>query len=276
MNLKKGKSMMCQRYRSLKNLIAFCTMPAALSAMNEVSAQQMPTKGQPIEQAGSAQTGNSVIAANTPANAGFSSNTQIESPNADCTCQRNAQRKRWFRRKCRLHPDVDLSMIPNPFEEIPLGLQLNETMSTQVRKYENTRQILYHYDFIDGTTELNYAGRQKLARISEQAFSNFAPIIVESTPRQPGLDLSRRLQLVQTITNQGLPIPAERIIVSDSTSSSLRGPDAVILNQGQQNALGQGGSSPGAQGMTSGGVGGLSGSGLLPNTQNSQSGNSGF
>lgn len=194
---------------------------------------------------------------------GFSNQNGVES--SGCICPQNVKRKKLFRRKCKLHPNFDPTMIPNPYEELPLGLQLNETMKVQVRNYENTRQILYRYDFNDGTAELNDAGRAKLQMIARNAFTNFAPIVVESTPRQPGLDHARRLQLTQTIANNAIPIPAERIIVGGAPSRGTVGPDAVILYNRSLSDLTQG--AQGMSGSASSSVGGLSGSGLLPNMQ---------
>lgn len=252
-----------------------CIILGAILSPATVSAQQLPAKVQPMgrldENANARNSAPAIESSLNAMNSGFSQQAESSTPQPDCLCVRNAKKKRLFQRKCKLHPEVDLSMIPNPYEEIPLGLQLNETMSTQVRKYENTRQILYNYDFVDGSPDLNHAGKLKLAKISQQIFSNFAPIIVESTPRQPGLDLSRRLQLVHLISNQGLPIPAERIIVSDMLNKAMTGPDAIILYNNSLRSLSQGASDAGSQGMAGGGIGGLNGSGLLPNTQSTQS-----
>lgn len=239
-----------------------------LIALPRSTAQQQPDKRNPAaDEAAGAESRTSITAAS-----GYSEGASAAGATNGCICPENYRKKRLFRRKCRVHPKVDLSSLPNPFEEIPLGLQLNETMSTQVRNYENTRQIFYHYDFINNSAELNHAGQNKLARISQNAFANFAPIVVESTPRQPGVDHARRLHLVQTMANNGIPIPAERIIVAGAVNRGLSGPDAIIL---YNRSLGDLQQSPGSSGISGsaggGGVGGLTGSGLLPNTQ--QSGN---
>lgn len=277
--------MVSQHFKNSRKLIRMqltrCMILGAILSPATVSAQQMPAKAQPMGHLGeNAHAGNSATAIEShlnTMNSGFSQEPETSATQpADCPCVSNLRKRRLFQRKCKLHSEVDLSMIQNPYEEIPLGLQLNETMSTQVRKYENTRQIFYQYDFVDGSPELNHAGKLKLAKISQQIFSNFAPIIVESTPRQPGLDLSRRLQLVHFISNQGLPIPAERIIVSDMLNKAMTGPDAIILYNGSLKALSQGASDAGSQGMTGGGIGGLNGSGLLPNTQSTQANDGGY
>jgi hypothetical protein len=192
----------------------------------------------------------------------------------NCICVRNATKKKLFRKRCRSHPGFDPSMIQNPFQEQPLGLNVHETMSTQVRNYETTRQILYQYDFIDGSVELNQAGKAKLGRISQSLFTNFAPMVVENTPRQPGLDHARRLHLVQNLAEQGIPIPPERIVVAGSSSRSITGPEAITLYGKSMSDLNAGGPSS-VSGSSSNSVGGLSGSGLLPSTQQSGSSNSG-
>jgi hypothetical protein len=189
------------------------------------------------------------------------------SPADGCNCQRKGLAKRLFGRKCKLHSQIDPSAanINNPFEEIPLGLQLTETMKVQVRNFEDTRQIFYHYDFVDGKPELNFAGRSKLYQVSQNAMSSFAPIIVEATPRQPGLDQTRRLNIIQSLANNAIPIPGERVIVNGPQARGTVGPDALILYNKSLDSLNNGVGGMGASG--GGGVGGLSGSGLLPNMQ---------
>ena len=211
------------------------------------------------------------------ASSGYSGSTENPSSNqvdSKCICVRNAPKKKLFRKKCRIHPDFDASTIYNPFQEQPLGLNLHETMSTQVRNYETTRQILYQYDFVDGSVELNQAGRAKLGRIQQSVFSNFAPMVIENTPRQPGLDHARRLHLVQNLSEQGVPIPPERIIVAGSRSRGLTGPESMTLYNKSMSDLNAGGPAS-VSGNSSNSVGGLSGSGLLPSTQQSGSSNSG-
>lgn len=202
---------------------------------------------------------------------GFTADNASGVSQEDCRCYQKKSRWRLFRKDCRLHQNVDLSQIPNPYEEIPLGLQITEIMKTQVRSYENSRQIFYQYDFIDGKAELNQAGIAKLGRISQQVFMNFSPIIIENTPREPGLDLARRVKLVNLINSQGIPIPSERIIVSGQLNHATSGPDAMILYNGAVGTLQKSSSSASTQGGSVGtGVSGLSGTGLQPNTQSTQ------
>ncbi|MFM7128626.1 MAG: hypothetical protein ACKO0V_04630 [bacterium] len=235
--------------------------------------QQQPDKRSPVQQGGSGQSAENYAGASGSANAhgqsGFSSQSSADS--SGCICARNANRRRLFQRKCKVHPNVDAAAINNPFEEIPLGLQMTETMKVQVRIFEDTRQIFYHYDFIDGTPQLNFAGKSKLARISQQALGNFMPVIIEATPRQPGLDQTRRLNIVQTLASNAIPIPPERVIVNGPQARGTVGPDALILYNRALSDLNQsvGGMSGSSGG---GGVGGLSGSGLLPNMQQAGSG----
>ena len=250
---------------------ALITASLVLLHVGQNLAQQQPDKRNPASGAAQASEPRASVAEM----AGYSDGASASQAANGCICPENYKKKRLFRRKCRVHPKVDLSSLPNPFQEMPLGLQLNETMSTQVRNYENTRQIFYHYDFIDNSAELNHAGKAKLARISQNAFANFAPIVVESTPRQPGVDHARRLQLVQVISNNGIPIPAERIIVAGAVNRGITGPDAIILYNRSLSDLQQSPGSSGMSGSSGGGVGGLTGSGLLPNTQQSATSGSG-
>lgn len=174
----------------------------------------------------------------------------------DCICGKKSLVRKVMRKKCRIHPDIPPTFVPNPYQEKPHGAQVYEILNTQVRNHDATRQILNHYDFVDDTAELNYAGKRKLMRIAQGAQSNFAPIVVEATPRQPGLDTSRRERLTQDIVALGLPIPPERVIVGQSYQPGLRGTEAMVLYPGSLQHLMQGGGG-------GGGGGGINNSGLM-------------
>lgn len=257
-----------QMKSQMKRSLVFCII--MMSAMT-VSGQQQPGKRSPVQQGSSQGVENAMengLQAQAPMNfsgqGGFSDSSSAD--NSGCICARNTNRRRLFQRKCKVHPNVDAAAINNPFEEIPLGLQMTETMKVQVRNFEDTRQIFYHYDFIDGTPQLNFAGKSKLARISRQALGNFTPVIIEATPRQPGLDQTRRLNIVQTLASNSIPIPPERVIINGPQARGTVGPDALILYNRALSDLNQGvGGMAGSSG--GGGVGGLTGSGLLPNMQ---------
>lgn len=180
---------------------------------------------------------------------------------ADCICGRKSLMKKILRKKCRVHPDIPPTFVPNPFEAPPLGARTFEIMNTQVKNHDATRQVLNHYDFIDDSAELNYAGKRKLMRIAQGSQTNFAPIVVEATPRQPGLDQSRRQRLTQEIASLGLPIPSERVIVGLSHQQGLRGPEAMVLYPGSVSHLMQG--MGGGSGGMAGGGGAINNSGIM-------------
>jgi hypothetical protein len=180
-----------------------------------------------------------------------------------CICTVKSTWRRLFRKKCAVHPDIPPTFVPNPYQEPPLGSQVYQIMNTQVRNNDAARQVLNHYDFIDDSSELNYAGKRKLMRIAQGSRTNFAPIVVESTPRHPGLDQSRRTKLVQEIASLGLPIPAERVIVGRSYQQGLRGSEAALLYQGSLAPLTQG-AQGGLSGFGMGSASGMSGAGMLP------------
>lgn len=174
----------------------------------------------------------------------------------DCICGKRSFVRKVLRKKCRVHPDIPPTFVPNPYQEKPHGAQVYEILNTQVRNHDATRQILNHYDFVDDTDELNFAGKRKLMRIAQGSQSNFAPIVVEATPRQPGLDTSRRERLTQEIVALGLPIPPERVIVGQSYQPGLRGTEAMVLYPGSLQHLMQGGGG-------GGGGGGINNSGMM-------------
>jgi hypothetical protein len=157
---------------------------------------------------------------------------------------------------------------PSEFGALPLGYCVFQNFQVHVVNAEIARMILYHYDFVDGSCELNYRGKAQLLKIVHLMPSNFAPLVIEATPQTPGLDEARRLTVVNVLASAQFPVPPERVVIGTSLTPGLSGREAEriygnLLNQIQQRGLlgGGGFSSTGTTGTSGGGFGSGGGSG---------------
>jgi hypothetical protein len=143
------------------------------------------------------------------------------------------------------------------FNEWPLGASLYAQGRTQVANGEAAQMVFYQYDFLDGTNKLNARGWDKLTRVAAQLPTSFSPVVVERTPRTPGLDQSRRLALLDELTRGPFPVPAERVLVGLPIANGLNGQESAVLYGNQLNQFFTGGG-----GAASGAFSSFNGSGL--------------
>jgi hypothetical protein len=176
-------------------------------------------------------------------------------------------RWRWHRAHCKQYLQEHVLGYAEEFNEWPLGEALYAHGRTQVANGLAARMVFYHYDFIDGTNQLNVRGRDKLATVAATLPSHFFPVVVERTPKEPGLDQSRRVTLLAQFAQGNFPVPAERVVIGPSIAYGMAGFEAVnYIYPNQLNDLGAGGAlgGAGAGGFVGGGqgfdAGGLSGS----------------
>ena len=95
------------------------------------------------------------------------------------------------------------------------------------------RAVLHHYDFVcrpDGAIELSPHGQQALHRIAGMTCNYPVPLIVEST-RDPAMDEARRLAVVNTVTQLGLPISPDCVVVAADPSIGLSGIEAEAIQR---------------------------------------------
>jgi hypothetical protein len=118
------------------------------------------------------------------------------------------------------------------------------------------QMVFYRYDFVDGQSRLNLRGRDKLLAVAARLPATFDPVIVERTPREPGLDQARRAAVLAALGG-AFPVPAERVVVGVPIANGLPGQDAVLINVNRLGAVANGG----ALGPAST-VGGFDGGGL--------------
>jgi hypothetical protein len=188
-------------------------------------------------------------------------------PTTGCTCgdRWGLSRWRWHRANCKRHLQEHVLGYAEEFNEWPLGEALYAHARTQVANGQAARMVFYHYDFVDGSSELNLRGRDKLAAVAATLPTTFYPVVVERTPREPDLDASRRSALLTALAQGPFPIPAERVVIGPSIAHGMTGVESRLIFERQYANLGSGGAigTAGAAGFVGGGLGfdagGLSG-----------------
>jgi hypothetical protein len=150
---------------------------------------------------------------------------------------------------------------PEEFNELPLGKRVFEHATTQIANATAARMVLYDYDFLEGSSRLNLSGQDKLDEIAAKLPTNFFPIIIERTPKTPGLAQARQAAVLAALASGPFPVPRERVVVGRPIANGLSGQEAILVNFNQLGLTAAGG---GFGGAPVGGAGldaaGLSGS----------------
>jgi hypothetical protein len=89
--------------------------------------------------------------------------------------------------------------------------------------------MLYRSDFMDGTSDLSPLGAEKLSLMAARLPGWMGPIYVEWTPDRPGLGEGRKVALLATLQQAGLPVVPERVLVGPSPYPGLLGTDAANI-----------------------------------------------
>jgi hypothetical protein len=194
----------------------------------------------------------------------------IPPPAGTCTCgnRHGLSRWRWHRTQCKRHLQDQFLGYAEEFNEWPLGEAVYAHARTQAANGLAARMVFYHYDFVDGTSQLNVRGRDKLAMVAATLPTTFFPVVVERTPKEPGLDDARRSALLAQLAQGSFPVPAERVVIGPSIANGMTGAEAILIYGNQLQNLASGGSigGAGAAGFVGGGLGfdlsGLSGAAI--------------
>jgi hypothetical protein len=180
-------------------------------------------------------------------------------PVGGCTCgdRHGLSRWRWHRTQCKRHLQDHFLGYAEEFNEWPLGEAEYAHARTQVANGLAARMVFYHYDFVDGTSQLNLRGRDKLAMVAATLPTTFFPVVVERTPREPGLDAARKSILLAELTRGSFPVPAERIVIGPSIANGMTGFESLLIYGRQVQNLASGGfiGGAGATGFVGGGLG---------------------
>jgi hypothetical protein len=185
-----------------------------------------------------------------------------------CTCgdRRGLSRWRWHRKQCKRHLQEHFLGYAEEFNEWPLGSSAYAHARAQIGNGQAARMVFNHYDFVDGSSQLNTRGRDKLAAVAATLPTHFFPIVVERTPKEPGLDESRKAVLLAELARGSFPVPSERVLIGPSIAHGMSGFESLLLYGRQVQNLATGGAigAAGSQGFVGGGLGfdpgGLSGS----------------
>ncbi len=149
-------------------------------------------------------------------------------PAGMCTCgnRHGLSRWRWHRTQCKQYLQEHFLGYAEEFNEWPLGEALYAHARTQAANGLAARMVFHHYDFVDGTSQLNLRGCDKLAAVAATLPTTFFPVVVERTPTEPGLDQSRRLTLLTQLAQGTFPVPAERVVIGPRIANGMTGYEA--------------------------------------------------
>jgi hypothetical protein len=119
--------------------------------------------------------------------------------------------------------------------------------------------VFYHYDFVEGSPQLNVRGHDKLARLAKVLPTSFCPVVIERTPETPGLDERRRGIVLAGLTDFQFPVPPERVVIGPPVAAGMAGFESIFVYGNQLSALQAGaaagvGGYAGSQGFTGGGL----------------------
>lgn len=201
----------------------------AVSAVGTASAQDLPS---PIA-APSNQFGFSSVPAATPV-----PEPQAAVPAAECqpsteyghrpaTFWERFHYRRWEKKRCAQERWLG---YPEEFCEQPLGTALYGQMNTQIANGVAAKLVLYQFDFVQGSDQLNAKGKERLARHLTSMSTNYYNLLIEPTPDSPALAESRRAAVQQTIAQMQTPVGADRVIVGMPTPNGLPGRHALLLD----------------------------------------------
>jgi hypothetical protein len=156
--------------------------------------------------------------------------SQVSADCGACTCC-PSWRERWYTGwatfKYRLH-DCFLGFA-DEFVPRPLGASLYAFGNTHVANGEAARMVLYNYDFVENSDQLNLRGRDQLAKLMPLLSSSPFPLVIERTPNAPGLDDSRRIAVFNELGRMSVALPVERIVIGQPIALGLRGVEAEII-----------------------------------------------
>jgi hypothetical protein len=144
--------------------------------------------------------------------------------------------------------------LPEEFIPLPLGACLYAYGNTMVANGVAARMVLYHYDFVDGTDQLNLRGRDQLVKLAGLLCENPAPLVIERTPCTPGLDEARRLAILNELGRMQVALPPDRVVIGQAIALGLRGIEGEIIFTNLLINTQSGGTRAGAGGGSIGGT----------------------
>lgn len=130
---------------------------------------------------------------------------------------------------------------PEEFEEVPFGCATNSILNKQIAKGQLSRLALYDYDFVNGTANLNYRGRRRIADLIPMLQRGTGPLVVEEIPERHALNAQRRISVLNEVQNLWPGLSEEMVVVARPRVAGLSGVEGrVIYNNLMNNTSTQG------------------------------------
>ncbi len=124
---------------------------------------------------------------------------------------------------------------PEEFRPRPLGASLYDHGRAMVGNGAAARQVLYRYDFVDGSDQLNDRGRDQLAKVAAQMAVSPYPLLIERTPERPVLAESRRLAVLAALAMGPALVTSGRVLVGAPIPTGMAGIDAHLIGDNALN-----------------------------------------
>ena len=165
--------------------------------------------------------------------------------------------KKWWLTKAKPCLQESHWGYADQFEVRPFGSYAVAHFDKQIVNGAVARLALYHYDFGDVTLRdpsiLNSRGRKRLGELAGMMVqNNLHPLIIQSSPGKPELDMARLAYVLDLTSGLECPIPAEWVVVGEPIPPPLSGEEATIVQENMLRQTQSGGNpSAGAKTQTS-------------------------
>ncbi len=114
-------------------------------------------------------------------------------------------------------------------EAVPFGLSVDAHFAGHVAAGTAAQMAFYDFDFLPGSDRLNYRGVDQVYRVARLMGVSPAPVVVERTPRDPGLAERRRLAVLAALGAVEPSASPSRVVVADPVAYPLRGSEALLI-----------------------------------------------
>jgi hypothetical protein len=138
----------------------------------------------------------------------------------------------------------------------PFGASLYAIQRVQVANGAAGQMILYHYDFMEGSDQLNNYGRRQLWKLASLLAKYPGALVIEETPNTPELAAARRLAVLEALAQlPAPPVASERVVVGVPAVYGQAGVESELVYRRQLFQAATGGSSTLAGGGARTGMG---------------------
>ena len=128
----------------------------------------------------------------------------------------------------------------------PLGASLAAFRNVMRTERHNVSMILYRYDFVDDSEQLNARGRSRLAELIALSATNAASLTIEDVREDPRLAMLRRETVLSELMRRSSGISPDRVVIRSADWPQLRGEESELIRHRQLKQTTNGG--PGSLG----------------------------